>query len=1032
MLDTLEFFSSLTPQEIQEVARIAKRAEYRRGEIIFQQGEISRDLYAIETGLVEISTKSVLQETKVLAQLKNGDLFGEMALFDPHSVRSATARALQNTVLIVIPGTEFEKLLKEKPTISFKLLGTLSKRLKEANQRAAGKSPTAPSGPGRIITVAGPRNGVGKTTFAVTMAQILDQEAGVRTLFLDLDLPFADGTFLLGVHSLRTITEFVAIARGEFPEFDSLKKHLTHVGTNLYCLPGPVNIIDGEKIDAKSLVTAIRLLQRFFEYIVIDTDARIDEIFLAALDLADRIYFLIDGQTPYGIKSSTRYFYGLNKLNLAESRITILVARAPQSADCKAISGLLRLPVQGQLPVIDGHQIQYGRGLLPDQASHPFCHTVRQVLREFFPIEFRSSHQQSFLSRLFSSDSSQAPTSTDRNPDEPAALGPTGSHEPRITFRNANFRALLRYIRTGLIAGQIEDARRAVLQLLEMSGTSAPVFQLYGEILMQEGKTSEAIEAFHKAVQLDPECHLALGYAAILSLDRPLFQQAVELLQKKIEQHPGWPDLRRDLGELYLRHDRPAEALPHLQEAIRINPRYEDARLRLAEALFQLGRGEEAIRELLAMTQKNAPAFYLLGKCFQSIDRFVEALESFRLVQRICPTYRDTNERIDELQDYFARLNNLISMHQKIRREHPNYLDVRLKLAQLLTSAGRRDEAETEYLEALTLKPDFEPAQEALQRLRTMPIYDFQALSGASSKEGRTCRGIVCPGLHIALHFGDQALDPVFQERFSKFLLSFRNIRNGRTWEFKIPATFSSTIDLSATALCPMAEDDVIQVKLINPQSSEVLFTDAYLLSNSGTSNCRLSIDFAPPLRKLIDQLPLIVPLRAFLVGIPRVAFTCRESHPLRDPVPVLVNPRNQVKAEGRIDPDHPEQYCFVLYTPNDQEDVVKLGDLLEVYYGATMDEQSLVMQIRVGPDDLISCSRFLAPEEVALPKPSLNRPPPTPPLAASEPSPSPNPSGEPQPAAPQADTPAIAAQVAPPPRPPATPSPKSPSTPKS
>ncbi|RCK80941.1 MAG: TPR domain protein, putative component of TonB system [Candidatus Ozemobacter sibiricus] len=565
---------------------------------------------------------------------------------------------------------------------------------------------------------------------------------------------------------------------------------------------------------------------------------------------------------------------------------------------------------------------------------------------------------------------------------------------------------------------------------MELSGTSAAVYQIYGEILMQEGKTSEAIDAFHKAVHLDPECHLALGYAAILSLDRPLFQQAVDLLQKKIEKHPGWPDLRRDLGELYLRHDRPAEALPHLQEAIRINPRYEDARVRLAEALFQLDRGEEAIRELLAMTQKNAPAFYLLGKCFQSIDRLVEALEAFRIVQRICPTYRDTNDRIAELQDYFARLNNLISMHQKIRREHPTYLDVRLKLAQLLTSAGRRGEAETEYLEALALKPDFKPAQEGLQRLRAMPAYDLQALSGPTHEEGRTCRGIVCPGLHIALHFGDQALDPVFQERFSKFLLSFRNIRNGRTWDFKIPATFSSTIDLSATALCPMAEDDVIQVKLINPQSSEVLFADAYLLTDPGPPNCRLAIDFATTLLKLLDQLPLIVPLRAFLVGIPRVAFPCREGNPLRDLTPILVNPRNQVKAEGRIDPDHPDQYCFVLYTPNDQEDVVKLGDLLEVYYGATMDEQSLVMQIRVGPDDLVACSRFLAPEEVALPKPALNRPPPTPPLAASEPSPTPGHSGQPQPAALQAGTPAAAAQGAPPPRPPAAPSPKVPTKP--
>ncbi len=978
MLETLEFFASLTPNEIQEVARIAKRAEYRRGEAVFEQGEVSRDLFVIESGLIEISIKSVLQETKVLAQMKNGDLFGEMALFDAHSVRSATARALQNSVLIVIPGADFEKLLKQKPTISFKLLGTLSKRLKDANQRTAGKTAGgAASSPrsARIITVASPRNGVGKTTFAVTMAQILDQEAGARTLFLDLDLPFADGTFALGVHSVRTITEFVQVARGEFPEFDSLKRHLAHVGTNLYCLPGPVNIIDGEKIDASSLVVAIRLLQRFFEYIVIDTDARIDELFLAALDLADRIYFLIDVQTPYGIKSSTRYFFGLGKLSLAESRISAVLSRATQPADRKALANLLRLPVLTQLPIIPDHQIQYGKGLIPGQSSHPYCHTIRQILQASFPIEFRSNQQQSFLARLFTSDDTMSGSGanatagprTNRDVAEPS-----GTSEPKIGFRDANFRALLRYIRTGLIAGQIEEARRAVLQLVELSGTSAPVYQTYGEILMQEGKTSEAIEAFHKAAQLDPDCHLALGYAGILSLDRSLFQQAIDLLSKKIEKNPGWPDLRRDLGELYLRFDRPADALPPLQEASQINPRYDDVRLRLAEALFLLGHGEEAIRELQTMRQKNAPAFYLMGKCFQTIDRFIEALEAFRIVQRICPAYRDANDRIAELQEYFSKLNNLISIHQKIRREQPTYLDVRLKLAQLLTTAGRPTEAEAEYRDALTLKPDFKPAQEALERLRNMPVYEIEAMAAAAGGPAHPCKGVACTGFHIELHLGNQALEPSVQERLARHLFCFRNIRTGRTWEFRIPSTLSPRIDLSAVPLCPVGENDVILIKLINPQTGEVFFSDAILVSLLQDSPCMIKLDFSDPLRQVIDRIPLLTPVRVFLLGVPReTLYPAGRDLPTLPP-PILLNPRNQVRAEGRVDPDQPGQFCFVLSAPDAEDDVVKIGDLLEVHLGHEIGNDSMALQVRVGPEDINSFSRILTHEEAALALPAL------------------------------------------------------------
>lgn len=1041
MLETLEFFSSLTLNEIQEIARIAKRMEFRRGETIFQQGDISRDLYAIESGLVEISTKSVLAETKVLAQLKNGDLFGEMALFDAHSVRSASARALQNSIVIVIPGTEFERLLKEKPTISFKLLGTLSKRLKDANQRPQGAAPGAPAGPGKIITVAGPRNGVGKTTFAVTAAQILDQEAGARTLFLDLDLPFADATYALGVHSVRTIIEFSGIARGDYPDFDAIRKHLTHVGTNLFCLPGPVNIIDGEKLDPQSLVVSIRLLQRFFEYIVIDTDSRIDEVFLAALDLSDRIFFLVDAQHPYAIKSSTRYFYGLGKLHLAESRISVLLARSAQPADLKALANLLRLPVQAQLPIIAEHQPVYGKGMLPAQAGHPFCHTVRQLLQDFFPVEFRASRQQGFLSRLFANDGTPAvATPTDK------AVTLAGEIETPVGFRDANFRALLRYIRTGLVAGQLAEARRAILQLVDLSGTSAPVFQTYGEILMQEGKTSEAIDAFHKAVQLDPDCHLALGFAGILSLDRSLFQQAVALLQRKIDKHPNWPDLRRDLGELYLRNDRPEEALTTLQEALRINPRYEDARVRLAEAFFRLNRGEDAIRELLAMSQKSAPAYYLLGRCFQSVDRFPEALEALRIVQRICPDYRDTNQRIDELQDYFIKLNNLISIHQKIRREQPTYLDVRLKLAQLLASAGRRPEAEAECRDALLMKPGFKAAQDQLDRLRNLPVYEID--HAETSAPTRSCRGVVCTGFHIELHLGDQALEPAVQERLSKHLFWFRNIRTGKTWEFKIPPTLSPHIDLSATPICPVTENDVILVKLLNPQTGEVLFSDAHLIDNPSIPHCQVKLDFSGPLRQIIDRLPLITPVRVFLLGVPRDTLYPQGKDPDFLTPPLVVNPRNGVRAEGRVDPDQPGQFCFVLSAPS-EEDVVRIGDLLEVHLAKEPGEGTMALQVRIGPDDIVSCSHLLAPEEGEKPlahtaaRPAPDRParPTEPRLSTTAtPNPRPTPAGthppapptSPSTAHPPAPWPAPATPV-PPTRPPApgtTPPPASPSTP--
>ncbi len=141
MLDKIELFSGLNSKELKDVENIAKVLTFARGETIFNQGDYSSELYIIETGQVEISVKDILQNKRVLSIVKNGDFFGEMALFDKNSTRSATAKALMNTNLIVIPRQEFERLLQSRPQISFKLLSALSRRLREANLRSA--SPAA-------------------------------------------------------------------------------------------------------------------------------------------------------------------------------------------------------------------------------------------------------------------------------------------------------------------------------------------------------------------------------------------------------------------------------------------------------------------------------------------------------------------------------------------------------------------------------------------------------------------------------------------------------------------------------------------------------------------------------------------------------------------------------------------------------------------------------------------------------------------------------------------------------------------------
>jgi CRP-like cAMP-binding protein/tetratricopeptide (TPR) repeat protein len=953
MLETLDLFSSLSQQEIQEIAKITHRVEFKRNETIFQQGDSSTELFVIESGQVEISVKNFLQDVKVLARLKSGELFGEMVIFEPGGTRSATARAMQNSVLFVIPGGEFEQLLKSRPSMSFKLLGTLSRRLKETSTQAGSLGP-AQAKPVKIISIAGPRNGVGKTTLAVTMAKLLAQMVPARTLFIDLDLPFADGTYYLGVHSVRTVLEFCRAAKAQPTDWDSLRKHLTQVGTNLFCLPGPVNIIDGEQVDPKALVLGIRQLQKFFDFIILDTDSRIDDVFLSAVDLSDRIFFVADTRNPYAVKSNLRYFFGLGKLNMAGDRTILLTNAGSDPADAKGLSGLLKMPVVGALPVIGEYKPEYGLDLSAVPAADAFCGFVRRLLHQSLGVVLsRGEANQGFFSRLFARETEPEPPKSDL----PAAPSVT---EFSTGFRDGNFRALLRSIRTALIAGQVTEAREAILQLIDLNEGTAAVFQMYGEILMTEERYSEAVEAFRKAVQLEPDCHLAMGFAGILSADKNLFAEATAILHKKIRTHPDWPDLHRDLGELHLRNQDLEDAASAFREAMRLNPRYEDARVRYAETLYSQGKTEETLTELRRMTQKNAPAFHLMGKCFQAIDRPSEALEAFRLLQRINPSYQDVSLRISDLQENFRKLNRLLSMHQRIRVEQPTYVDVRLKLAQLLSVVGRHREAEVEVRDAIALKPNHQPAHEMLESLRNRKEYIIDRPKEVEHPQ-HPCHGLVCKGFHVALKLGDSVLDPIVQERLANYQIGFRNIRTGKSFDFRLPPAVAPEMDVLASTLCPVTENDVIQVRLMNPQTGEVLFSHVQLIMEGQEPLCKIDLDLSEPLRRVAEHLPIITPIRYFFLRIPRKVFPGDVATEVQA---ILCNPRNGMEADAYSDPDMPGHLCFVLKSDS-SEDAVREGDLLEIRSCRADQRGKKLFKIRVNTDDITAFCRLIADEDL-------------------------------------------------------------------
>lgn len=110
---------------------ILERRFFAQDRVIMNEGETADFAYIIQSGAVEIYREKNGVAVS-LAKLKVGEIFGETALlFD--GVRSASARAVQDTVLVVITRSVLEQKLKDSDVTIAAIVRMMKNRLNEAN-----------------------------------------------------------------------------------------------------------------------------------------------------------------------------------------------------------------------------------------------------------------------------------------------------------------------------------------------------------------------------------------------------------------------------------------------------------------------------------------------------------------------------------------------------------------------------------------------------------------------------------------------------------------------------------------------------------------------------------------------------------------------------------------------------------------------------------------------------------------------------------------------------------------------------------
>jgi CRP-like cAMP-binding protein len=122
MLSSVQLLSDLEGADIQVLTQYFSGYMVRKGGYVFKEGGKSKFMCLIVDGRIEI----LKDGGKKITTVRTGKSMGEMSMIDgyPHS---ATARAVEDTKLVLITRTKFQQLCEEQPALAVKLFWDIAR-----------------------------------------------------------------------------------------------------------------------------------------------------------------------------------------------------------------------------------------------------------------------------------------------------------------------------------------------------------------------------------------------------------------------------------------------------------------------------------------------------------------------------------------------------------------------------------------------------------------------------------------------------------------------------------------------------------------------------------------------------------------------------------------------------------------------------------------------------------------------------------------------------------------------------------------
>src|SRR5215212_2254933 len=132
-LRSVPLFASLDDAAARDLRSLLSEKNVPQNTRLFCQGDTGNAMYLIESGSVQIIIRDNEEQEVILAELAQGDFFGEMSIIDGRQ-RSADAKVIQDSRLAVLSRDAFLSFVRTKPDVALEMLSALTDRLRRTDE----------------------------------------------------------------------------------------------------------------------------------------------------------------------------------------------------------------------------------------------------------------------------------------------------------------------------------------------------------------------------------------------------------------------------------------------------------------------------------------------------------------------------------------------------------------------------------------------------------------------------------------------------------------------------------------------------------------------------------------------------------------------------------------------------------------------------------------------------------------------------------------------------------------------------------